>query len=773
MEEEKYKCPLCHVTHNNLSNEFKNINTFKEGNNLCSTCIKKIFNEENNLMFPQDLFIHRISEIEEEKESDNNNDTRKTEKNEIRHELNKSIIDEIKRDSINKTLIQEIKHQNNNKVLITNLKSPQCIKKDNNFKNHLNLSYHSKSYKNLNRIKNYYIKKTVKVNNYSNEKEFSENNNELDNIYINIEKNENIFNNFNQKFYNLIENINDNFIQMEGKIAEIKKEIINNINNQFTSILNFINLRRKEIFDKFQYCNYDISDLINSSLTWMKEVKEEKNELNVTNLIIKGKEIDNKFNFIKEINEIFKLLERYKENGLNITKNEYNEMPVIIHENTEIIKLLNLTPYNNDISKERNKIKSNENSEINNNSSTNIESSKIYCKKIIEDKIRHNNTVSDFYQNKNKRSFKSMKQQQNSIVNNHSINFNNRISVSRIKNEIINNTESNESTLPFLYSSASTNAINSGIKNYEKNKNNFLEYKKRHESIQVNNETDNNININFNGHIFNYNSDSNISIIFPEKNKNKNNKKKVGKNIDKNKRKTPHKIGIKNKLEKSNLKKNFSFNDNINQDTNKYIKINKVKNSPFSSNSNANIINNINKKFMKPSTKELKINNFHEKTFVSLTRNKNNKKSKNSNYKTLNNKELEKYVNYQLKKTKKNFSRINLNDYGIQLICSYFKKSKNKVYKEIKLQGCNLNDNDLELLIQCFNENNITIPVINISENELTDSCLDSIIEYLNDNDEITNIILTNNSFSKQAKNRLKEFAKNRKEELIEFNIQL
>ena len=383
MKEERYKCPLCHIFHNNLSKEFKNINTFKEGSILCSSCIRKILNEDNHLVFPEDLVIHRISEIEEEKESDNINDIRNTDNNEVKHELNKSIIDEIKRDSMNKTLIQEMKHQSNNKFFITNLKTPKAKIKENNSKNPLNLSYHSKSYKNINPTKNYYIKKTIKPNNNQQEKEIMENISELNNIYMDIEKNKNIFNSFNQKFFNLIENINDKFIQLEGQLAEIKKEIIDNIDSQFKYVLNFINLRRKEIFDKFQYCNYDISELINSSLIWMKTVKKENNELNTINLINTGKEINNRYNFIKEINEIFKLLEEYKENGMNIIKNDYTEMPVIIKENKEIIKLLNLTPYN-DISNESNKNKSIENTDMNNNSSINNENSKIYCKKLIE-----------------------------------------------------------------------------------------------------------------------------------------------------------------------------------------------------------------------------------------------------------------------------------------------------------------------------------------------------------------------------------------------------
>jgi hypothetical protein len=262
--------------------------------------------------------------------------------------------------------------------------------------------------------------------------------NELNIIYDTMEKNEKMYINCNQKFFKIIENINDKFIKMENQIVEIKKDIINKINHYFIDLLNFINLRRKEIFDKFQYCNYDISDLINSSLTWMKTVKDNcAQEIDIKNLINSGKELNNRFNFVKEINEIFNILKEYKESGLSLIKNNFNEMPVIIKENKEIIKLLNLTPYE-DISKENNnKFKSNETSDINNNSSTNLESTKIYCKKIItDDHIRYNNTVSDFYQNKNKRKMKQIKQEQNNIQKNNSINYN-RISVTKIKNKKI------------------------------------------------------------------------------------------------------------------------------------------------------------------------------------------------------------------------------------------------------------------------------------------------------------------------------------------------
>ena len=248
-----------------------------------------------------------------------------------------------------------------------------------------------------------------------------------------------------------------------------------------------------------------------------------------------------------------------------------------------------------------------------------------------------------------------------------------------------------------------------------------------------------------------------------------NNKNVVNNNM-KNKRRTPQKLGIKKKSEKYNLKRSFSFNDKMNSGT-KYIKINKKLSLPYTP-YDLNIPTNTYSKNLKFNNTEKKNNNHnnYEKTFMNLRKSNYNNKY-NSNYKTLNNKELEKYVNYQLQKIKPNFNRINLNDYGIKLICSFFNQNKNKIYKEIKLQGCLLGDINLDLLIKSLMDNNIIIPIINISENELTDSSIESIIKLLIDNEVTTNLNITNNSFSRKGKDKLKKFVKKRKEELFDINI--
>ena len=811
MNEENNKCPLCHIILNDISNDNKNLNNPINNNILCSTCINKLLKEENNLNIPNDLIENRITEMEEETEIDKTLN-RKTENNEIvRHELNKSIIEEIKRDSMNKTLIQGIKQKINQKQILSHINSQKSILNNNLNNSFSNQIKHTKSNKNIQSPENYYIKKTVKANTPTcnihflpldmiclneniklcnkcaldkahwnheiiTDNEFMGYINELNIIYDTMEKNEKMYINCNQKFFKIIENINDKFIKMENQIVEIKKDIINKINHYFIDLLNFINLRRKEIFDKYQYCNYDISDLIKSSSKWMKTVKEDIHDININNLMNSGKQINNRYNIVKEINDMFKILETFKNNGMTIIKNEFWVNPVIIKENKEIIKLLKLTPYEELSNGHNNNNYINENTERKYNS-INTENSKIYCKKIIDDKIRHNNTVSDFYKNKNSQKLKSIKSEKEKHIPNtktNSINFN-RISVSKIKNDINNISQSNESTSPFLNSINTKKTLNSGYKEKTKNNNNISEYRKKCESIQVNNDTDKNININFNGHIFNYNSDNNISIIIPEKNKNKNNakKKEIKKtNKNKNKRNTPQKISIKKKFEKQNLKRCFSFDENTNSENNKNIQIkkklclsnnSKVMNDSINNKNSNNISqtsHNENKKICK-----------NEKSFIKKSKTKTSKY--NSNYKTLNNKDLEKYIDYQLKKSKQSFNRINLRDNGIKLVCFYYKNYITKIYKEIKMQGCNINDNDIKLLIKCFMENDITVNYLNISDNELTDECIETISNFINSKKDIANISMKNNLFSKKGIKRLKEIVKNKKDKSNEFNIEI
>ena len=899
MKEEKYKCPLCEISHN-LSNDYQNKNNYNDEKLLCSTCINTLLSKDNNLVFPHDFIDY--SSIKQMDEIKNENDKN----NEIKHQsINKSIIEEIQQQSKNKVLIEEMKQQvNNNKSLINGKKNKQSIP---NTKN--NSKNNSK-----NKNKKFYIKKTVKVNKlpeYENreiynshicnlhslplnvicidekqricsqcslskkhlnhkittEKDLNQNIKELSNIYNDIENNQSLYkHNINNNKFSVIEDIHKLFLETENNLTELKNKIINNINNQFSIILNFINLRRKEIFEKYQNNNYDLSNLNESSHNWMKVVSVKFDESNIKNnnknidiiklinkndnndifdLISTGKQLTKRYNFIKDINQIINNLELYRSQGITIKQNEYiinsiknpDNKIIFIDEDQDLVKSLNLSPYNHlmkEIEIEQSKNKQNNNIDIYNNQNeydnnkniynkenyiylknkiidfgdNNNQKQAIYHRKFLGDIDKYNFTESDFYKEKTNR---NIYKNQSNIYDNTATKTNTKRNTlsyrkktkqdfNKISNFIyfnnINNTEFTETKSP-LYNNINNinnldniNKINSKFTKLlrnnttgcitslkiQKNKN-----KIKNESVEVSNYNDNNININFNGHIFNYNSDSNFSINLQDINNSKKNENDTDNNNinDIFDLLTPKKNEIEIKKiennEKQKIMRCFSFNGENNK---KKMNIKKkslnsisTKNIHSLNNTNNNILySNINIKRIDEQT--YRNMDYFGKTTDKIINNKSSKKIK-YNYKTLSNKELDKYVNYQLKKLKPNFNRINLRDNGIKIICSFFKKNKNKKYKELKLQGCNINDNDFDLLKKSLIENNVIIPIINLSENKLTDDCAFFIIDFINEYNEIKNISFTNNLFSKGIKEKIKEIVKIKKNQDEDFNIQI
>ena len=870
MKQEKYQCPLCLVSHN-LSNEHSNKNFQNNEKLFCSSCISKLLNKENNLVFPNDFFDHsHIKPIDQLKVEQNKKENKNEE---IKHQtINNSIIEELKEQSIKKTLIiQEIKHQSKNKPLLNEI-SQQQNTQNNNAKNEARDNSSTSS-------KKYYVKKTVKVNklpeyksreNTSStlslcpthslplnvicinekkkicsqcalnkihinhkiitEKDFIQYIEELSKIYNNLEINHNKYCNYSNNSFSTVDEIVKLFLEKENNLLELKKKIIDNLNNQFEILLKFIYLRKKEIYDKYQQTNYDISSLIESSNDWIKIVSAKldksnsKNNYcsifldndenrNIFNLISSGKELNEKYNFVQEINSIIDKLQTYKDKGIAIKQNDdiinallNNKKLIYVEENPELIKILNLSTYGNLVKKSKPKnfesitkfdkngldeIEFGDNRDTTFENINNIDISKycnkdidennqkIYFRKIVSEIGKGNYTENDFYKKKDIKVIKN----HNKIYENTYTNVNfNRKTISegkKIKNKI-NFSEINEENPMINNINKINKKINKLLRNntagnmhikLPKNRNN-----ENNETLEISN--DNNININFNGHIFNYNSDSNFSINLPEINKNntkiKNNNEKINDII---KLITPNKSENKNNrtqaLEKQKLMRCFSFDAKA--EKNKLFTTNKTSSKSIL---NKNPVNNLKTNYIVNTCnnhklyegKSLRNSDFFLKKSDNISIK--SKGSKN-NCKTLTVKDLEKYVNYQLKKNKPNFNRINLRDIGMKMICLFFNKNKNKKYKEIKLQGCNLIDLDFGLFSKSLIKNNISIPIVNVSENRLTDDCSFYLLDFINDYNEIQNIILSNNFFSKSIKEKIREVLKIRSTPSKDIIIQI
>ena len=870
MKQEKYQCPLCLVSHN-LSNEHSNKNFQNNEKLFCSSCISKLLNKENNLVFPNDFFDHsHIKPIDQLKVEQNKKENKNEE---IKHQtINNSIIEELKEQSIKKTLIiQEIKHQSKNKPLLNEI-SQQQNTQNNNAKNEARDNSSTSS-------KKYYVKKTVKVNklpeyksreNISStlslcpthslplnvicinekkricsqcalnkihinhkiitEKDFIQYIEELSKIYNNLEINHNKYCNYSNNSFSTVDEIVKLFLEKENNLLELKKKIIDNLNNQFEILLKFIYLRKKEIYDKYQQTNYDISSLIESSNDWIKIVSAKldksnsKNNYcsifldndenrNIFNLISSGKELNEKYNFVQEINSIIDKLQTYKDKGIAIKQNDdiinallNNKKLIYVEENPELIKILNLSTYGNLVKKSKPKnfesitkfdkngldeIEFGDNRDTTFENINNIDISKycnkdidennqkIYFRKIVSEIGKGNYTENDFYKKKDIKVIKN----HNKIYENTYTNANfNRKTISegkKIKNKI-NFSEINEENPMINNINKINKKINKLLRNntagnmhikLPKNRNN-----ENNETLEISN--DNNININFNGHIFNYNSDSNFSINLPEINKNntkiKNNNEKINDII---KLITPNRSENKNNrtqaLEKQKLMRCFSFDAKA--EKNKLFTTNKTSSKSIL---NKNPVNNLKTNYIVNTCnnhklyegKSLRNSDFFLKKSDNISIK--SKGSKN-NCKTLTVKDLEKYVNYQLKKNKPNFNRINLRDIGMKMICLFFNKNKNKKYKEIKLQGCNLIDLDFGLFSKSLIKNNISIPIVNVSENRLTDDCSFYLLDFINDYNEIQNIILSNNFFSKSIKEKIREVLKIRSTPSKDIIIQI
>jgi hypothetical protein len=324
MKEEKYKCPICSISHN-YSKDYSNISNYNDEKLLCSSCINKLLSKENNnLVFPYDFIYNSNTKLMDSFKNEKNNNEL------IKHQsISESIIEEMKQQSNNKILIEEIKqHFNNSKSIINGIKTKQTILSNSTSKN--NTKNNSKN-NSKNKNKNYYVKKTVKVNKLTDKGNNNNNKNimcnihllpldiicidekekicrqcalsknhlnhkivtekdyyryieELTKIYNEIKINENKYNNINNNNdFSVVGEIDDLLLKTEKNLTELKNNIINNINEQFNTILNFIDLRRKEITEKYQYTNYDISNLNQSSQNWMNIVLEKLSESGIKN----------------------------------------------------------------------------------------------------------------------------------------------------------------------------------------------------------------------------------------------------------------------------------------------------------------------------------------------------------------------------------------------------------------------------------------------------------------------------------------------------------
>ena len=142
------------------------------------------------------------------------------------------------------------------------------------------------------------------------------------------------------------------------------------------------------------------------------------------------------------------------------------------------------------------------------------------------------------------------------------------------------------------------------------------------------------------------------------------------------------------------------------------------------------------------------------------TLNNTNNTNINTSFETKSKKDLQEFITAQLKNSNPNFSRVNMSGYGIQYLCSFLHKNPNNYYKEIKLLGCNINDDDLFMLTRTLLDHDIGLSVLNLSTNKITDDSASNILDILKDCKTLKGLSLYNNMISALLKDKLKEYVK-------------
>ena len=246
---------------------------------------------------------------------------------------------------------------------------------------------------------------------------------------------------------------------------------------------------------------------------------------------------------------------------------------------------------------------------------------------------------------------------------------------------------------------------------------------------------------------------------------NKNNKNKnKGNNKTKNKfsRCVSCSNSLANKKELQDIPVTFNNNNVNNKDFNtnntspkNAIKedISDISNITNKSNKNANNSRKINKSSCLINS--ISINQVNNNTFNFIP---NNTYNKNVPYITKDIKELKELLNIQMSKVNPSFNHINMKGEGLQLLYDFFKQNKNKRYKELKLIGCNLNDEDFNLLIKNIIESEIEITTFNATHNQIGDNSFKCVFEMIKKIKGLKNIFLYNNKFSRGFKDKMKNY---------------
>ena len=405
----KYNCVICHFPFDDSIHLPRILN--KCGHTVCSLCISKNFLSKQNNTFscPKDSTIY--SDIENinyfqinkemlDKIKENKNDNAKTNVNLNDSSKFDNIYSEkisIRTQKTTKTKIDTLTVNDNslfNNTLISSSNNNQnnhhCyIKKIIKFgkklkfsKNSLICSVHSLPLNIICVNDQQKICSQCALNNIHlnhqiiPENKFIEYVDELVKVYQEIESNLNIYGDiYNINSSLILEKIEKKINKYKNNVSKVCEELIDNINNQRKQIEKFLDLRKNEIINKYQFTNYDINNLRETTNKWINltcskltqansgsfedfnieclKLLDKDKDKNIFNLINVGKQLNERYNFINETKNIIDNLNKFNNKGINIETN-YNIVDSImantfINEGVKETKIYNNYNYNESI----------------------------------------------------------------------------------------------------------------------------------------------------------------------------------------------------------------------------------------------------------------------------------------------------------------------------------------------------------------------------------------------------------------------------------------
>ena len=565
-----------------------------------------------------------------------------------------------------------------------------------------------------------------------------------------------------KNYNNLIEDISKKDINkiIDRKINNLKEsinltknDIINNINIQFEQIIYYLDFRKNELKNKYN-ANYNtIKKLKEDILGWktvtinkldkLKEINNISIECfklfdndpnnNFNNLLQKGIELNEKYN---TLNTSIDNLIKFCNNGINIKSN--NDL-------IEKIKFI--------YKKKNNNYQQLNNIIIDKNNKDNfIINSKIY--NIIENEqlINELNLTKFYFENEKKASLnKSFDKKNDDLIKRNLKQFEMKENVKPII------------TLKQNYNNNIYNNYNSY--NYQNNMNYNISIKS-----DSKNRLSNNIEQNYDK-VFYYKINANKNIIKNKKKQGKKTINNISESINKLKSKTSRNKIMNKKESKSNQKelvnkKSIYISNNI-KTINEFenSKISKIIN-PIENNSFQDSFNNISNIYYLSSLFDK--NNINEMTnikdkldnensllnFSKINYNINEENTK----KNSNNIELNKLIINQLKSKSPNFNGNKMNGNNMITFCNIMKKTENINFDELLMEHCDLNDDDINLLIKTLIDKNIFFEMLDLSWNKLTDQSGLYILELIKKNKSLNILLLNNNSFSITLKKKFESY---------------